>query len=51
MLPGMESESEMDETASAPVAVEGGAAPPLETPAPEVQDGSGEAGGERGELH
>jgi len=51
VLPGMGSESELDETASAPGGGEDGAAPPLETPSPEAQDGAAEAGDGRGELH
>ncbi len=46
VLPGMGDESEMDETTSAPAAVEGDAAPPLETPLPEAQEGGAEGGGE-----
>ena len=46
VLPGMGDESEMDETSSAPAPVEGAAAPPLETPLPEAQEGGAEGGGE-----
>ena len=46
VLPGMGDESEMDETSSAPASVEGAAAPPLETPLPEAQEGGAEGGGE-----
>ena len=46
VLPGMGDESEMDETSNAPAPVEGAAAPPLETPLPEAQEGGAEGGGE-----
>jgi segregation and condensation protein B len=49
VLPGMDAPSEMEETTSAPAAVEGGTAPALETPLLEAREGGAEGGG--GELH
>jgi len=51
VLPGMGSESEMDETPSALAGAEVDAAPPLEASLPEAQEDAAEAGDGRGEFH
>jgi segregation and condensation protein B len=52
LLPlGMASDSEKEEEASTPAAVEDGAAPPLETSLTGTEEGGAEVGGGSGELH
>jgi len=51
VLPGMDSDSEMDEAASTPVVEDGGAAPPLEAASSGAEGAAVEAEGGSEELH